>query len=46
MLIASTWFYMPSHIAAILRHVQYYLSLEGDEENLDLRWWIRRDEED
>jgi hypothetical protein len=31
MLILSTWFYLPSHIAAISRHVQYYLAYEEEE---------------
>jgi hypothetical protein len=33
----SSWFYLPSHIATILRHVRYYLSTEDEEGLLDLR---------
>jgi hypothetical protein len=31
MLILSTWFYLPSHVAAISRHVRYYLAYEDEE---------------
>jgi hypothetical protein len=37
LLVVSTWFYLPSHIAAISRHVQYYVSSDGDEGHLELR---------
>ena len=37
MLVLSAWFYLPSHIAAISRHVHYYLSTEDEEGLLDLR---------
>jgi hypothetical protein len=37
MLVLSTWFYLPSHIATILKHVHYYLSPEDEEGLLDIR---------
>ena len=37
MLVLSSWFYLPSHIATISRHVRYYLSPEDEEGLLDLR---------
>jgi hypothetical protein len=37
MLVLSSWFYLPSHVAAISRHVQYYLASDGDEGQLVLR---------
>jgi hypothetical protein len=37
MLVLSSWFYLPSHIATIARHVHYYLSPEDEEGLLDLR---------
>jgi hypothetical protein len=37
MLVLSSWFYLPSHIAAISRHMQYYLFSDGDDGQMDLR---------
>jgi hypothetical protein len=37
MLVLSSWFYLPGHVAAITRHVQYYLSSDGDEGTLVMR---------
>ena len=36
MLILSSWFYLPSHVRAIVRHIQFYLSPEADDALLEV----------